>query len=266
MECKCKGIPLPEMYINDKLSAARMAAYAANQGPVLVPIMSDDGPYIFYNANDFIAMIRFFTDPALFNEAITSVRIYFACYGDEGTPFVPEGYGNKFTFIFAPAFPDSFDPAVQDDYGKFYNIAPGGPFNPSGSEIDPDTASSWVNRWQQDWLKQLPVQESSANYDVKTDSYSDTRSLIYMAANLSGFLTEIQCQQAYGIKLYLASYTAADPNYPNRLTTQFVLTDRDGNDIIIDTSCRPTEGLKDFDTGSPCPPTPGCEGSTLPKK
>jgi hypothetical protein len=253
------------MYIDEATSKARMDAYAQNQGPILEPIMSPEGPFLYYNVNDFVAMIVFFTDPKEFpDQAISGVRIYLSCYGKQGETDSPAGYEEKFTYVFAPVYGDKADLTTFIDYGKYYNIVPGGPFNTGTSEVDDETASGWVLNWQRGKLTELPAAKSAANFS--TDGFTDSRSLVYTLSQLLPFVTESQCQQAYGIKLYLSSYTADDPKYPDRLTTQFILTDASGEAIVTDTSCRPPQGYSDYDTGLPCPPTPGCSGSGLPKK
>ncbi|HVU95441.1 MAG TPA: hypothetical protein VHE34_09460 [Puia sp.] len=264
MACKCSKVEQPTIYINDDISRTRKKQFLDNQGMKMVDMLNEDGPYLYFQANDILALWSYIsssdTNGGLGADAL---RIYFAIYDDNGSPSVPDGYGNKFTFVFAPALSDGTKTEV--DLGIYFSIPPGGSFNPGRSKISAQAASRWVTNWQEWMFRNLPVDEVDGNFDGTR--YCDTKSMIYTWKFLGQLYREIPCQEAEGVKISLAAYPDEQGGDPaKRLTTQFILTDGNQNDLPIDITCRPKpfRNPEDFDTGNPCPPATGCSGSSLP--
>jgi len=265
MSCNCPNLPLPAIFIDNAHTVEMDTWYANNQRSFLATIMDPNGPFINYSANDIISMINYFASAAQLGA--TAIRIYLACYGDVGSPGLPdEGLANQFTFIFAPAtYYQNADPAQDSaiDIGKYYNIPPGDSFNPKDSNITPQIFQAWTQNWQVLHLPRLPIDHTPINSNdpngMPNPRYSETKCIFYKMTDMQDLVTEIYCQNAYGIRISLTSYPNSG-KHPKRLTTQFKLTDSFDRPLNYDISCRQKKDNfhSSFDTGMPCPPYPGC--------
>lgn len=241
------------MFIHADVIGNRLAWFKDNQGKKIGGLFQDvNKPYFDLSADDFLLLFRTFSelvDPGT-GEAVDALSIYFAVYGNPSDPDVPGGFENKFTFIFSAGKQRSDVPDKATDSGFYYNIAPGNGFDPVASAISAPTFGRWRDNWQKTYLPQLPP-----------DNGGETKSVTYIWENLIGFIGEIQCQAAHGVRIYVVSYTGdGAENFPKRLTTHFALLDARGQEIVVGTNCRPKKllGGDGFDTGSPCPPAGNC--------
>jgi hypothetical protein len=269
MPCKCADLPLPWMLVKQEIAKDRMTRFNNNQGPILIKagILGLKGAVLFYTAADFAAMWNYVSTGGNFNvPSVDALRICFAIYGAENTTDVPKGYGGKFTFLFAPDVVDtSGSNALYTDIGVFFTVLPTGGFNPTTCKIDAVTANQWMNNWENWVMQNLTVDPVPDNQDPVTGKYIDTRSVVYRADFFGQVITEINCQSAGGVNIYLVAYTESSGEpFPKRLTTQLTLADAQGNDLDVDLCNRPEpKGPKPFDgenldTGNPCPPATGC--------
>jgi hypothetical protein len=259
MACKCSGKKVPTMFLNQAASKSRRDAFIAKQFTQLRDLLDPAGPYEFYSIADFSKMITFFR--SITNAS--AVRIYIANFGDDDD--TPDPFTNRISFIWSVAEITQKEPDLMaKDLRRYFNVPPGRKFTPTGSEIDPGLASKWVTNWQTGGLSRLAVLDKPDNHDGN-NKLSDTKSIIYQLDQLQEVVEELACQEAAGIRLYLASYLGDEPTHPGRLNTQFEMIDVGGDVFTIDLTCRVTEEVAfGFDTGSPCPPAVGCTSGFLP--
>ena len=262
MACNCQQYKLPHMYIKDGDARDRRNRYAANQGRILQPWLDPAKPALFYRLADFDSMLTFLKN---LSPTVDAVRMYFAVYDKDANPPVPPGCGDQFTFLFAPAQIVDPEPMTAKDYGNnYFSIPPGGPFDSVNGRINAHIAQRWIGNWVNGPLAEIPVEETSTNYDRARDIYTDTQCMVYSIAHLDELLVEAKCQRdadsakVGGFNLYLASYLDKDKDFPKRLSTHFTLADPAGDDSDIDVSCRDPHIFESADTGNPCPPATGC--------
>ena len=238
------------MYVNSTDYDNRIKQYKTNQGPILSAILDINKPYLDISADDFLLLFRTLsgkTDTAT-AEGLDALTIYFAVYGPATDPDTPDGFAGKFTYVFSGGKQTSDDPVKARDSGFYYNIVPGGGFDPQESAISKATFTKWTGIWQGTFLPQLPAA-----------SPGDTKSVTYIWKDLVGMVTEIMCQVAAVVRIYLVSYMGGE-KFPKQLTTHFSLLDGAGSPIPMDNGCRPRKlmGGDGLDTGSPCPPAGTC--------
>jgi len=249
------------MYVDADTSSKRKQRFLDNQASHVKPVLDPAAPYVDYTADSILAMFRYWVNLQAGGEYADGVRIYFAVYDNDIS--VPEELQGKFTHVFSLAKQRGPTDRHFDDLGKYFNLFPKGSFTPGTSDIPESRASNWVKRWQQNILVNIPVDTSLASNRDENGNYSDTRSIIYTIADLTGMMAEIECEGASGVRVYLASFRPGEGQWPDRMTTLFELLDANGNEIIISELNREQQ-QRGLDTGNPCPPALGCSGSNLP--
>jgi hypothetical protein len=259
---------LPNMYVTAKDCQSRKDWFSKNQGLQLGECMDTGNPYFDYSVNDFLLLFSILwgkTDTAT-GKRLDALTIYFGVYGPATDSDTPRGCEDKFTYIFSGGIQTGVVKGlpVASDSGYYYNVPPGGRFDPNGSATPESTVKNWKKIWHDDYLSQLPADNNDSDNLNSAGQYSDTASVTYLLKDLNEMVEEIGCQGASGVRVRLVSYPDDMARFRNRLTTHFMLLDDAGGEIDSNPpGCGRTFQPKigngsGLDTGSPCPPAGNC--------
>jgi len=269
MPCKCGPIG---SYIPPAEAQARIQHFQTTKFSILDnwvkfkhPGRSEESAFLF--------KIDHFYD--LLNEiqkiaGVQKVKIYFASYKKSGAAtadLIPADKDDSLTLIFAP----TDDAGVEE--GHYFNVdLTETTTKPYIKSLPKTVASDWVRHYQDNklFLLQADVRRTAPNF-------GETKSTSYFLNDLKDWKCVIDCSQAGGlparvshIQFTLASYPAATKyQFQLSFVVQMVGTGSDGKHFVINVE---PDGLfdpdftnwrrfDDYDTGSPCPPTPGCEAN-----
>jgi hypothetical protein len=257
MSKPCLQTPVPGIFVGKFKGRSRIDHFMHNKYNTLCNTIGKlDTCFLFFTANDFIAMMSHFFGTL----KADGVRVYIASYSAEGSESVPQDYGDMLTLVFSA----TSDPDAPKDMGFYYSIPPKGSFNAVDSQLDKKIANEWVKNYQTKKLRIL-------NATVDDPTVGDTKSIHYAGNQIAELIREIQCQKATGVKAYFSSVNPSDEpdsRLAKRLLLAFILTIKIGTeetDFHIEDrdgfGQRPVGG--DFDTGNPCPPA-YCTTSELP--
>jgi hypothetical protein len=270
LNCNFNG-PLPAMHFPEALSKQRNQWFLDHQYQALntstVPAGQTENVY-FYFLNQ--TLVNFLTTYVL-KAGVTYLRIYFADINNEldliyatNDPLNPMTNELYFRFIENP------DPTKS----QFVSI-------PKGAPGQAGTAADWANQFV---IHKLPTIASSSGIS------NPTKSILYSQQNISLLVTEIVNQAPTGIKAYLSSYTATDPDTDqglsrhDRMFVNFVFTSINSKtgleeDAYIDdcpnfpkrksitamlslleenADVTSLSTIFDFDNGTMCPPDNNC--------
>ena len=222
--------------------------------PLVTHLNHHDASSFFYQTVHFRALL----DRLM---GFDGVRIYLASYSDEGLPGVPNNSGGLMTLIYAPVNLIA-GTIMYTDSGDYYILNPG----EAPTLISRSLASEWVSNYQS---FKLPILTATSGL-----SPTDTKSILYSKEKIAELYSELDCQEATGIRAFLTSYTDNEiqgigSHLLRRLLVQFILTETINGaqkEFYIEErpgwDQRKPSGHADLDTGSPCPPEKDCESSS----
>jgi len=256
MNCPC---PTPQSFVPEPLNTERIGNYETLKFPVLnswvqfmQPAATEEQslPFTAQQFKDLVAALGAV-------QGITGVRIYFASYKKDSPAtdgIIPSGKENLLTLIFAATG------AGMNDTGDFFNIDYTGTTPaPAVKTLTAAMASDWVEYYQS--IKLYLLQQAGMESDP---GFLETKALWHPFSDFTDWLCIVNCSGQPGCPVVTnvqASFSAYNPdeNFANQLGLMFEMTDSNAG-----TSKALAGGDGGYDTGSPCPPLPGCAGSSLP--
>jgi len=247
---KCPGVPKPQMWIPKEYTQKRKDWFVNNKyQPLCNYLKKNETQSMLFKDARFINMVN-----NILTVETNGLRVYFAAYPEAASPDFPTGLESVITLIFSPTIQKAGKTFA--DRGDFYILNQDSDYQDISGK-----ASAWINNYQSKQLK-----------DVLNTLYpfseGDTKSVWYEKKSIEELIAEMSCQEATGLRIYLASYTQDDDNTPKpyniktenlkRLILQFSLTQGPGySDFEIEDVAgwgqRPPKKIEGLDNGQLCP-------------
>lgn len=271
MACPCK---VPGSYIPHDLAVLRIAKFQANKFPWIDawvkfkhPTMQEES-LLRFDVKEFTSLL----DTLVAIPGIGGVRIYFASYNKNGTvtdPILPKGKEDLLTVIFASTDGKGLDT------GKYFNVDyTSSTTKPYLKDLTQAQSSDWVKYFQDNKLYLLQQEGKKTN-----PAFLETRSIWFAINHITDWKCIIECSNEPGmtpiifVQLAFAAYIDTD-NWPNQLSFVIqMMGSGPTGPVVLNLENLPwfqqeltkLKRYDDYDTGSPCPPSPGCPtNSSLP--
>ena len=218
----CDNRPLPSIFVKKNIDEAFIGNFMKKKHPALSMLIGkQETAYLCFSAADFKDLI---TNNIANVPGAVGLKIYFASYAVTGTQAIDDivnaGYDRLLTLIFAPTADKTPGVISYDEYndigGNYFMIDP---VNGGVLTISPADAGKLVSNYvnvKRPLLQQILI-DAGAPATV-TETKTLWISINALTNPNSGFIAEMDCQNATGITAYIGSHpkAAVSPDGKNK--------------------------------------------------